>query len=44
MQVDNVKDVDVVVPMYILVEYGDNYLKTSGSQVYDITVERVMFK
>ena len=30
-QVDNAKDIDIVMPMYNLVEYSDNYVKTSGS-------------
>ena len=30
-QIDNIKDLDVVVQMYSLIEYGDNYLKTSWS-------------
>ena len=30
-QVDNAKDVDTVMPMYNLIEHGDNYSKTSGS-------------
>ena len=30
-QVDNVKDIDIVMPMYNLIEYSDNYMKTSGS-------------
>ena len=30
-QVDNAKDIDIVMPMYNLIEYGDNYSKTSGS-------------
>ena len=30
-QVDNAKDIDIVIPMYNLIEYGDNYSKTSGS-------------
>ena len=30
-QIDNGKDIDIVVPMYNLIEYGDNYSKTSGS-------------
>ena len=30
-QVDNTKDIDIVMPMYNLVEYTDNYSKTSGS-------------
>ena len=29
-QVDNVKDIDIVMPMYNLIEYSDNYAKTSG--------------
>ena len=29
-QVDNSKDIDTVMPMYNLIEYGDNYSKTSG--------------
>ena len=30
-QIDNAKDIDIVMPMYNLIEYSDNYLKTSGS-------------
>ena len=30
-QVDNTKDIDFVMPMYNLIEYSDNYSKTSGS-------------
>ena len=30
-QVGNAKDLDVAVPMYNLVEYSNNYSKTSGS-------------
>ena len=30
-QVDNAKDIDIVMPMYNLIEYRDNYAKTSGS-------------
>ena len=30
-QIDNAKDIDVVMPMYNLIEYHDNYLKTLGS-------------
>ena len=30
-QVDNAKDLDIVMPMYDLVEYSDNYSKISGS-------------
>ena len=30
-QIDNAKYIDTVMPMYNLIEYSDNYLKTSGS-------------
>ena len=30
-QIDNAKDIDIVMPMYNLIEYSDNYTKTSGS-------------
>ena len=30
-QIDNAKDIDIVMPMYNLIEYSDNYAKTSGS-------------
>ena len=30
-QVDNAKDIDIVMPMYNLIKYSDNYAKTSGS-------------
>ena len=30
-QMDNAKDIDKVMPMYNLIEYSDNYSKTSGS-------------
>ena len=29
--VDNARDIDIVMPMYNLIEYSDNYSKTSGS-------------
>ena len=29
-QIDNVQDIDIVIPMYNLIEYSDNYSKTSG--------------
>ena len=29
-QVDKAKDIDIVMPMYNLIEYSDNYVKTSG--------------
>ena len=30
-QVDNAKDIDIVMTMYNLIEYSDNYAKTTGS-------------
>ena len=30
-QVDKATDIDIVMPMYNLIEYSDNYAKTSGS-------------
>ena len=30
-QVYNAKDIDIVMPMYNLIEYSDKYSKTSGS-------------
>ena len=30
-QVGNAKDIDIVIPMYNLIEYSDNYAKTTGS-------------
>ena len=30
-QIDNAKDIDIVMSMYNLTEYSDNYAKTSGS-------------
>ena len=30
-QVDNAKDIDIIMPMYNLVEYNDNYAKSTGS-------------
>ena len=30
MQVGNAKDIDIVMPMYNLIEYSDNHSKTSG--------------
>ena len=29
-QIDSAKDIDAVMPMYNLIEYSNNYLKTSG--------------
>ena len=30
-QIDNCKDIDIVMPLYNLLQYSDNYGKTSGS-------------
>ena len=30
-QVDNAKDIDILMSIYNLIEYSDNYSKTSGS-------------
>ena len=30
-EIDNAHDIDIAMPMYNLIEYGDNYSKTSGS-------------
>ena len=31
IEIDNAKDIDIVMPMYNLIEYSDNYSKTFGS-------------
>ena len=31
IQIDNAKDIDIVMPMYNLIEYSDNYGKTTGN-------------
>ena len=31
IEIDNTKDIDIVMPMYKLIEYSDNYSKASGS-------------
>ena len=31
IQIDNAKDIDIVMPVYNLIEYSDNYAKTTGS-------------
>ena len=30
-QVNNAKDIDIVMPIYNLIEYSDNYSRTSGN-------------
>ena len=37
-QVDNPKNIDIVMPMYNLIEYSDSYSKTSGSLWKDIDI------
>ena len=51
MQIDNAKDIDNVMPMYKLIEYSDNYAKTTGSlwqyckdiPAYDANDEIIVF-
>ena len=31
MQIDNAKGIDIVMPVYNVIEYSDNYAKTSGN-------------
>ena len=31
IEIDDAKDLDVIMPMYNLVEYNEKYLKTSGN-------------
>ena len=33
-QVDNAKDIDIVIPIYNVIEYSDNYSKPSGSMIH----------
>ena len=30
IEIDNCQDIDIIMPMYNLIEYSDNYAKTSG--------------
>ena len=30
-EIDHAKDIDIMIPVYHLIEYSDNYLKTSES-------------
>ena len=34
--IDNAHDIDIIMPMYNLIEYSDNYSKTTGSLYLDI--------
>ena len=36
--IDNAKDADIVMPMYNLIEYSDNYSKTSGNTIKIILI------
>ena len=38
-QIDNAKDINVVMPMYNLIEYSDNYSK-KHQEVYGNSIER----
>ena len=33
-QIDNAKNIDIVMAMYNLIEYSDNYAKTTGSHYH----------
>ena len=51
VEIDNCQDIDIIMPMYNLIEYSDNYPKTSGSlwQYYgdepnDVLAESESFK
>ena len=37
-QVDNAKDLDIGMPTYNLIEYSDNYVKTSRSNITEIAI------
>ena len=41
-QVDNAKDIDIVIPIYNLVEFSDNYSQTSRSLWQYYRVEPVL--
>ena len=38
-QIDNVKDIDVVMSLHNLMQYNDNYSKTSGVTIYGNIIE-----
>ena len=42
--IDNAHDIDIVMPMYNLIEYSDNYSKTSGSlwQYYTRKIQMII--
>ena len=37
-QADNVENIDVVMPIYNLIEYKDSFSKTSGSLLQNYTI------
>ena len=37
IDIDNVQDIDIVIPMYSLIEYGDNY--SNNLEVYGNTTK-----
>ena len=39
-EIDNAQDIDIVMPMYNLIEYRDNYSKTS--EVYGNTIKMIL--
>ena len=44
MQVDNAKNISIVMSMYNLIEYSDNNLNTSGSfQMNDTAIKPLVF-
>ena len=48
-QIDNAKDIDIVMPMYNLIEYSDNCAKTTGSlwqysEIYQLEMLMLMMK
>ena len=42
--IDNAQDIDIVMPMYNLIEYSDNYSETSGSYGNTIKMIQMMTK
>ena len=41
-EISNAKDIDIVMPMYNLIEYSDNYSKTSGSYGNTIKIIQII--
>ena len=42
-QIDNTEYIDIVMPMHNLIEYSDNYSKTSASRTYFDMVDRLCY-